>query len=306
MRWAWVFFVAAGCDGKGLAGRAERTPPRPVAAKSATTSTDAPARLATNRTPTSRPRGTSPPTSRAPVIPPTASATVAPFAWGPRVPGVVRRLPPAEEPRVALTFDACGGPGGDGYDAELIALLQRERVPATLFLTARWIGANAEAARALAAEPLFELQNHGAQHRPCTVTGRQAFGIAGPEDDAAARAEIVGGREAIAELTGKAARFYRPGTGYFEPACVELVRELGALPMGFSVAGDAGGSFTRARMARTIGEAPSGAIVLLHMNQPERDIAEAVEDALPRLRERGVKLVQLTEVFSKAHATSGG
>lgn len=201
---------------------------------------------------------------------------------------------------MALTFDACGGPGGDGYDAELIALLEREAVPATLFLTRRWIDAHAETARTLAAQPHFELQNHGRQHLPCTVTGRRAFGITGPKDEAAARAEITGGREAIAQLTERKTRFYRPGTGYFEPACVRLVRELGARPMGFSVAGDAGGSFSRARMARAVGEAPARAIVLLHMNQPGRDIAEALATALPRLRERGVRLVRLSEAFSNA------
>ncbi len=227
-----------------------------------------------------------------------ASATEPAPPWGPFIPGVVRRLPHSAEPRIALTFDACGGPGGDGYDDVLIDLLKREKVPATLFLTRRWIIEHPDVAARLAAEPLFELQNHGARHLPCTVRGLRAFGIKGPEDERGARAEIAGGASAIAKLTGTSPRFYRPGTGYFEPACVEVVHASGARPLGFTVAGDAGGSFARARIARAVGEAPPGAIVLLHMNQPNHEIADAVRDALPRLRARRVVLVRLTEAFS--------
>jgi len=130
------------------------------------------------------------------------------------------------------------------------------------------------------------------------VSGREAFGITGPASVEAAKREIVGGRRAVAGLTGTEPRFYRPGTGFFEPACVGLVRELGALPLGFTVAGDAGGSFPRSRIARSVANAPAGAIVLLHMNQPDRDVAEGLSDALPALRERGVKFVRLSEVWA--------
>ena len=57
-----------------------------------------------------------------------------PAAWGERLEGVRTRL--ATTDRVlALTLDACGGE----YDEELVAFLIRERIPATLFLTGRWI-----------------------------------------------------------------------------------------------------------------------------------------------------------------------
>ena len=128
---------------------------------------------------------------------------------------------------MALTFDACGGPGGNEYDAELIELLTRHRIPATLFLTARWIDNNDKVAVALAAHPLFELENHGTLHKPCSVTGRAAFGIPGTRSIDAAREEILGGRHAIEKLTGCPTRFYRPGTGYFDEVCIELVETAG-------------------------------------------------------------------------------
>ena len=96
-----------------------------------------------------------------------------PTAWGEAVPRVILRLPTTDRV-VALTLDACGGQTGSGYDAELIETLRRERVPATLFVNARWIEANPRKFRQLAANPLFEIANHGTEHRPLSVTGRVA------------------------------------------------------------------------------------------------------------------------------------
>jgi hypothetical protein len=93
-----------------------------------------------------------------------------PTAWGEAVPGVKSRLPTTDRV-VALTLDACGGRSGSDYDAELIETLRRERVPATLFINARWIEANPRKFRQLAANPLFEIANHGTAHRPLSVTG---------------------------------------------------------------------------------------------------------------------------------------
>ena len=46
-------------------------------------------------------------------------------------------LEPMPEKTLALTFDACGGPGGSGVDTDLLELLEAESVPATLFLNQR-------------------------------------------------------------------------------------------------------------------------------------------------------------------------
>ena len=59
-----------------------------------------------------------------------------PHTWGFGGPGVVRELHTSRRV-IALTFDACGGPGGSGYDEALIGFMRRREVPATLFLNSR-------------------------------------------------------------------------------------------------------------------------------------------------------------------------
>ncbi len=219
----------------------------------------------------------------------------APRQWGSRVADVATQIA-GVRPRIALTFDACGGPGGSGYDRALIELLRTETIPATLFVTARWIASHPDVAASLAADPLFELENHGSKHKPCSVSGRAAFGLAGTRSAEEAADEILGGADAITAITARRPRFYRSGTAHFDDVCAALARELGAVPVGFSVSGDAGGGFSRAQIRRAIETAPDGSIVLLHMNHPGRSTAEGLADALPRLRERGVELVKLGDV----------
>ena len=76
-----------------------------------------------------------------------------PLHWGENVPGVRTRLATGEKV-IALTLDACGSVKGKGVDVRLIDFLAREQVPATLFINARWIDANPELFKRLAANKL--------------------------------------------------------------------------------------------------------------------------------------------------------
>src|SRR5690625_2929022 len=61
-----------------------------------------------------------------------------PVEWGEHVSGVKTRIK-TDKKKFALTFDACGGDHGNGYDEELIEFLKKEQIPATLFVNERWI-----------------------------------------------------------------------------------------------------------------------------------------------------------------------
>ena len=88
-----------------------------------------------------------------------------PAEWGESVPGVRRRLDTSEKV-IALTLDACGSPRGKGADMKLVRFLSENRIPATLFMNARWIDANPSLFRELAADSNFEIANHGMWHKP--------------------------------------------------------------------------------------------------------------------------------------------
>lgn len=205
---------------------------------------------------------------------------------------VARRVADRSAPTVALTFDACGGPHADGIDQRLVDLLRREQVPATLFLNARWVGANTALAQDLANDPLFEIGNHGTRHVPLSVTGRSAYGIGGTRSVD----EVWDNHVLLSEMTGRAPRWFRSGTAHYDEVAAAIVSDLGELPVGFVVNGDAGATFSAAKVSHEV-TAPAtsgGAIVIMHMIRPGGGTAEGVRAALPVLRARGTRFVALS------------
>lgn len=217
--------------------------------------------------------------------------------WGTALPGIVTHLaqPAAANgaARVALTFDACGGPSGSDLDRELLDGLRREQIPATLFLNARWIQTHPALAAELAGDPLFLLANHGTSHRPLAVNGRSAYEIAGTRSAAEAVAEVWENHVVLMELTGTAPRYFRAGTAHYDDVAVQIVHALGEIPIGFSVNGDGGASFGAGTVRAEIGDAPPGGIVLAHMNQPHGGTHPGAIDAARDLRAHGVDFVHL-------------
>ena len=207
---------------------------------------------------------------------------------------MVRRLPTSDRV-VALTLDACGGRTGSGYDVELIEMLQRERVPATLFVNARWIEANPREFRQLAANPLFEIANHGTKHRPLSVTGRSVYGVAGTGSVAEVVDEVAVNQRLITRLTGAAPAFFRSGTAYYDDVAVRVVGDLGLQVVNFDVLGDAGATYSASEVTDAVLSSTEGSIILTHMNRPSGGTAEGVEAAVPKLRQRGYRFVNLSD-----------
>lgn len=223
-------------------------------------------------------------------------SSVTPTQWGMDLAGVARRVEDRSAPTVALTFDACGGPHADGIDAALMDLLRREQLPATLFLNARWVEANPTLAHELAADPLFEIGNHGSRHVPLSVTGRSAYGITGTRSVDEVIDEVWDNHVLLEELTGAPPRWFRSGTAHYDEVATAIVSALGEQPVGFVVNGDAGATFTPAQVRREL-TAPAtagGAVVIMHMIRPAGGTAEGVAAALPSLRARGTRFVTLS------------
>ncbi len=217
-----------------------------------------------------------------------------PVEWGETVRGVRTRLV-AGERVVALTLDACGSPKGKGFDSKLIGYLEKEKVPATLFINSRWIDANRELFLKLAANPLFEIGNHGLLHRPASVNGRSVYGIDGTRDVAELVDEIELNARKIEELTGRKPRYYRSGTAYYDEVAVTVANRLGSEVIGFDVLGDAGATYSPEQVREALLKAGPGSIVIMHMNHPESGTAAGVMAAIPELRKRGFRFVRLSD-----------
>jgi len=214
--------------------------------------------------------------------------------WGENVPGVRSRLD-TDEKVIALTLDACGSAKGKGVDLRLMDFLEREQIPATLFVNARWIDANPALFRRLAQNPLFEIANHGMWHKPASVNGRSVYGIAGTRDIGELVDEIGLNARKIEDISGTRPKLYRSGTAFYDELAVKVANALEHEVAGFSILGDAGATFSAARVTSALLKATPGDIALLHMNHPESGTGAGIMAAVPELKKRGFRFVRMSD-----------
>jgi len=219
-----------------------------------------------------------------------------PKASGAYIAGIKLKIK-TKEKIMALTLDACGGPKGSKYDKELIDYLIEKKIPATLFINARWIDANPAIFAELAANHLFEIESHGLYHKPCVVNGKEYYSVKGTKDVGEVVDEVKLSAMKIEALTGKKVLFFRSGTAIFDNVALEIVKELGFEAVTFNLfTYDFDQSSTAKKIADCLikGTKP-GAIILMHMNFPERNTLEGLKIALPEIMSKGYKFVLLKD-----------
>lgn len=223
-------------------------------------------------------------------------ANSSPGQWGEFVKGVDVELV-TKQKIIALTFDACGGKNGDGYDAQLIDYLKKEHIPASLFVTGKWIDANYKIFLELSKEPLFEIENHGFNHQPCAVNGESEFGIHGTKSLPDAIDEIEANARKIELITGRRPKFYRSATAYTDEACAKIAKQLGITIVSFDVlSGDAVAKTSKHTIIKNvINHVDPGAIIIMHFNRPKWNTFEAIKEIIPALRKSGYKFAKLQD-----------
>jgi peptidoglycan/xylan/chitin deacetylase (PgdA/CDA1 family) len=205
------------------------------------------------------------------------------------------RLAPSATPgvvRVALTFDACSGRA----DRRILDALVDNRIPATIFVTGRWLKANAEALSVLRAHPdLFEIENHGARHVPAVDLPVSIYGIKAAGSPAAVQAEVTGGADAMKAAGFAAPHWFRGATAKYTASSEAELRTLGYNVAGYSVNGDGGSLLGAAQAEHRIAMARDGDVVIAHINQPTHMAGGGVVKGLLALKARGVLFVRLQD-----------
>jgi peptidoglycan/xylan/chitin deacetylase (PgdA/CDA1 family) len=200
-------------------------------------------------------------------------------------------------PRVALTLDACSGK----TDHRILDVLVRERVPATIFVTARWLKRNSEAIAVLKTHPdLFQIENHGREHlapvdRPMTVYGVHSVGS--PE---ALALEVGGAADAMRQAGFEAPRWYRGATAKYSTSAIRLIEGMGYRIGGFSLNGDGGSMLSAKATERRIAAARDRDVIIAHINQPTHSAGDGVVAGVLALKKKGVAFVTLDDAADNA------
>jgi peptidoglycan/xylan/chitin deacetylase (PgdA/CDA1 family) len=223
-------------------------------------------------------------------------ANIPPGKWGEFVRGTYGNLL-TKEKTIALSFDACGAEKGSGYDKELIDFLHKEKIAATLFITGKWIDRHYETFLSLSRDTLFEIENHGLNHKPCSMDGKRAYGIRGTLNVAEAFEEMEANARKIEAIIKTKPRFYRSATAYIDESSVRMAGELGIKVVSYKVLSGDAVAFTPDSIieSNVLKNISPGAIVIMHFNHPEWNTYEAMLKIVPELRKMGYKFVKLNE-----------
>ncbi|MEU4334930.1 polysaccharide deacetylase family protein [Micromonospora lupini] len=233
----------------------------------------------------------------------------------PTVPGASRvgtRAPvvdhgPRTGNRVALTFDA---DMTDGMLANLRAgrvrsyanlrildLLERDQVPATFFLTGKWVQRYPEVTRRIAGNPRFELANHTYGHAAFTADCYDLPRL--PVDELAA--DVAKTFEVIEPYGGRQTRYFRfPGLCH-DAAALDALAPLGVTVVdGDVVSGDPFAKAWKPLVRAVLDHVRPGSVVIMHVTEANAAMTdEALPHILAGLRERGLTPAPLSEVLAE-------
>lgn len=245
--------------------------------------------------------------------PPSASPSASPSAKSPptMAPGpagltpVLKRGPQHAEKVVALTFDADmtadEGPraaDGEHFDnPELIALLRRLKVPATVFMTGRWAEEYPSQARSIGTDPLFEIANHSYSHYAFTSP---CYGLPTMETDAI-RGEVERAFGAIRKTGARnVVPYFRfPGGCYDGATLRALAPEKVTAVQWDIVSGDAFATDADAVAQQVLDGVKPGSLVVMHCTRSAAPVTdEAVDQVVPELRKRGYRFVKVSELMA--------
>jgi peptidoglycan/xylan/chitin deacetylase (PgdA/CDA1 family) len=194
---------------------------------------------------------------------------------------------PRTEKKVALTFDACPTRLGPGYDEAITKVLRERNIPATMFLTGRWVETHEAEARELAQH--FEIGNHGYRHDDASQ-GRLGY------DEALA--DIGRAQRVIHRVTGKIPRLYRPPAVLYNDEVLRAAADLGLRTVLYDVAsGDPDKRLQAEAIVRyVVWKTKPGSIVIFHINGKGWTTAKTLPEIVKQLGKRGYRFVTVGDL----------
>jgi peptidoglycan/xylan/chitin deacetylase (PgdA/CDA1 family) len=195
------------------------------------------------------------------------------------------------EPAVAITFDACATrTHGYGFDRKIYEILKESKVPATIFVSGRWVDFHPSEMKELAADPLVTFGDHSYDHPHMTQLSAVRMG------------DEIDQTEAALARYGKKSVAFRPPFGDWNRRVVEVVRAHGLETVTWDVvSGDPSKRTSKAAMIRNVvGRAKAGSIVIFHINGRGLKTAQALPEILRALRQQGLRFVSLADLLALA------
>jgi polysaccharide deacetylase family sporulation protein PdaB len=199
------------------------------------------------------------------------------------------RTVPIATRELALTFDISWG---QVMPPKVISILERDRVPATFFLSGPWVRHNPELVHRIAANDLFEIESHGEAH--VNLSGLSS---------AAVTANLRAANEAIEAVAGVRPTLVRPPNGDYNARSLAATQALGMRTVIWGTDSlDWMNPGVDVIVRRVLKRAHPGDIVLLHASDTCKQTDLALPAILAGLHKEGYRLVTVTQLLKDAES----
>ena len=180
---------------------------------------------------------------------------------------VIKAGPPSC-PAVALTYDLCPVRTASGFDRELIDFLIANKIPATFFMSGRWMNKHDAEVKELLAVPFFEIGTHGEVHAHLPMHEMEEQ-----------QREILGPVRVLKTKYGRSTTLFRPPYGEYNDQTVEAVKDLGLRFILWNIeSGDPDPTLSAGViLARVQQRMKPGSVIVLHANGKGKHTREVTE-----------------------------
>ncbi len=219
------------------------------------------------------------------------------IAYGRSAEAQVIKAGPASCPAVALTYDLCPvRTAASGFDHELIDFLIANHIPATFFMSGRWMTKHDVEVKELLAVPFFEVGTHGEVHAHLPMHEMEEQ-----------QREILGPVRVLKTKYGRATTLFRPPYGEYNDQTVEAVKDLGLRFILWNIeSGDPDPTLSaEAILTRVQRRMKPGSVIVLHANGKGNHTREVTESlAISLLPEKGLTPMTVSDLLRCNQATT--
>ncbi|MCL4384340.1 polysaccharide deacetylase family protein [Patescibacteria group bacterium] len=207
--------------------------------------------------------------------------------------------------KIALTFDADmtpfmvqelqRGEVKSWYNQAIVDYLDKEKIPATIFMAGMWAELYPEVAKSLAQNPLFEIANHSYSHPRFTSA---CFALP-PMPAWGPQGEFEKSQAAIFKATGITPQYFRFPGGCQTKEDIKLANSYGLTVVGWdNASGDSFNSNEPAIINTVETRTQNGSILLFHFhgNRNAPETAKVLPIVIPYLRAKGFEFVKLSDL----------
>lgn len=197
-------------------------------------------------------------------------------------------------PGVALTFDLCPVRKGSGYDQPLMDYLIRHRIPATFFMSGKWMVKHETEVDHLLNLNFFEVGTHGEVHAHLPM-----------HDAEEQRTEILAPVTLLQEHYGHQATLFRPPYGEYNDVTVAVVKLLGLQFIQWNIeSGDPDPTLSAEQiLTRVSKRTKPGSIIVFHANGKGKQTRQVIErltrEILPAKKLRPMTVSELLDCKSQ-------